>query len=266
MKKLFTLIFLAFVALSLKAQYYPIIGNIAIGMSTDSVYSNYEHFREANCTDSYFNSHRSVEVKIGGQPFSLEPLTIVGFSWDFYDVYKSRNYNPNCFSQNQYSWNNKLVAMTYLGCGDFLRAYNIYSKYSLNNGNKLGVYLKSPNAHNEVIENISELKDMLSEEYGNPVVSNPITKKYTLAKNQRELKINTPSFDTVDPLTIHGITTDGITYIPFYEWQYGELRVVLGIVGQIGVPYITFYNNTVLNKTNLEKVFEKKVEPKEVTW
>lgn len=236
-------------------------------MSTDSVSLNYEHYREVNCTDNSFNSHRSVNVKIGGQPFSLEPITVVGFSWDFYYVYKTVNkFNPNSFSQASYSWDNKLAAMTYWGCGETVKAYNVYSKYSSYSGNNLGIYLKSTNAHNKILENISSLKNMLTEKYGEPIVSNPITKKYTLAKNQKELKINTPIFDTLDQLTINGITTNGVTYVPFYEWQYGEMRVILGIAGQIGIPYITFYNNKILNKPNLEKVFENKTEPIEAKW
>lgn len=124
------------------------------------------------------------------------------------------------------------------------------------------MYIQSDAGQKAIIKDLAPIKEVLTSKFGEPNVIHPAAKPVTFIRGEQFRSINSP----------HTTITKGVgtwydSAIPMYEWQQGNMRIVLGVRAILGTPYITFYDATKLNQQVLDaKYGHPKEEAKELNW
>lgn len=268
MKKI--LLLTAFITCTLigaNAQTYPIFGQFALGMDEASFNEHLDSMKAHNIVkkEEYGLTLTDYQFKLGGWPFSIYSFTLNEINSFWYGQFKEEGFNAIGYTNNNFTIDGKLASITFWSEDKSKENFGVFSDKdspSSRDFKHKGLYILSATKHNALLNNLSQLKEVLTSKFGQPMVTHPAAQKVIFAKGQTMKSINSP----------HETITKGVgglydSAIPMYEWQQGNMRIVLGVRAIIATPYITFYDSAQLNKETLDaKYANADQQPKELEW
>lgn len=268
MKKILLLAaFFTITVIGANAQTYPIFGQFALGMDEETFNERLDTMKAHNTVkkEEYGLTTTDYEFKLRGWTFSIYSFTLNDMNNFWYGQIKEENFNPIEYSNVNFTIDNKLASITFWSDDKSKETFGVFSDKdspSSRDFKHKGLYVLSATKHKALINNLSQLKEVITSKFGQPVVTHPAAQSVTFAKGETMKSINSP----------HGTITKGVgtlydSAVPLYEWQQGNMRIVLGVRAIIATPYITFYDSTQLNKEALDaKYANANQQPKELEW
>lgn len=267
MKRFLLLTLLVTAAVMTNAQTYPIFGQLSLGMDGATVSEILDTMKVHNQVkrEKYGLELTYYEFKLGGNPFSIDNLSFTELDSYWYNSIKNEKYNPIEYTNINYTIDGKLASITFWSSDaakEHSWAFSDKDSPSSRDFKHKGLYIQSDAGQKAIIKDLAPIKEVLTSKFGEPNVIHPAAKPVTFIRGEQFRSINSP----------HTTITKGVgtwydSAIPMYEWQQGNMRIVLGVRAILGTPYITFYDATKLNQQVLDaKYGHPKEEAKELNW